>query len=169
MKKLLYFVSAGMLVASAACSNANKQEENDSMADSMFVDESLNSDSSGFATDNVNTTMAPTDTIATPDNNAKVEEKATEEAAQSKNSKQIDKLLKQCSNFISDIKREGYENGKPMDPADLQFSDVRTYIKDLRGAISKLSGLKNDMSDEQKTKFDDIQQKANKIFKEMDF
>lgn len=160
MKKLNWIVLTGILLATASCGN-NKQNENDSMSDTIVnTDSVVACDSTSSDTCLSAGEAAVSDTAPAP---------AAEETKVSKNSKQIDKLLKECIDDIEDIMMEGYENGKPLDPAELQFSEVREERQELFTDIQKLKSMQSEMSEQQKSKFDDIQKKANKIFKDLDF
>lgn len=160
MKKLNWFVLAGILLATASCGN-NKQNENNSMSDTMVnTDSVVACDSTSSDTCLSGGEAAVSDSTPAP---------AAEETKVSKNSKQIDKLLKECMDDIEDIMMEGYENGKPLDPAELQFSEVREERQELFTDIQKLKSMQSEMSEQQKSKFDDIQKKANKIFKDLAF
>lgn len=175
MKKIVYVAFLGMLMAATACSNKNnEQNESANLSDSVVTTGNETLDTSMQAETTEPETAVPSTEAATPATESAApeetqpQEPAKEEPKISKNSKKIDQLLKQCDADIHDIKMEGYDNGKPMDPADLQFSDVRTFIKSLRLSVQSLKSLESEMTEEQKAKFSEVEKDANKIFKDID-
>ena len=175
MKKIVYVAFLGMLMAATACGNKNnEQNESSNLSDSAVtaVNESVDTSMQAETTEPETTapateTPAPATESAAPEE-TQPQEPAKEEPKVSKNSKKIDQLLKQCDADIHDIKMDGYDNGKPMDPADLQFSEVRTFLRSLRLSMQSLKSLESEMTDEQKAKFSEVEKNANKIFKDID-
>lgn len=166
MKKSLLVLSAGLLIAVSSCGNSKKENSTETITDSSTE------------------TVVPSDTLPVPAETKEVGKTDTtpeitaapetpaappQEEQVVKSNPKIDKLIKTGNNFISDIKREGYMDGKPMDPAELQFSDVRTYIRDLRQNLSKLQSMESEMTPEQKKSYDDLRKKADRIFKDISF
>lgn len=175
MKKIVYVAFLGMLMAATACSNKNnEQNESANLSDSVVMTGNETLDTSMHAETTEPETAAPSTEAATPatetaaPEETQPQEPAKEESKVSKDSKKIDKLLKQCDADIQSIKMEGYDNGKPMDPADLQFSDVRMFMRTLRGSLESLKSLESEMTEEQKAKFSQVEKDANKIFKDID-
>ena len=165
MKRIYYFAFAGMMLFAVSCTNNNNKTD-----DQVTTEVTEDSMICGDTVETVENAAIPTDSPTVKEDTTANEPQAVkEEAKPAKGNKQVDKLLKLCNNDIQSIKWMGYEDGKPSDPADLQFSDVRTFIRNLRLNLEKLEGLESEMSDSQKAKFKDVQKKANKIFNDIPF
>lgn len=154
MKKVFYFALASILMPVVSCGSSGKTDEEKS---SVYKSDTLIVDSPTMTADSM-----PGETVV-PESQVK------EEAGPAKGNKKIDKLLKQCEANIHDIKLDGYEDGVPMDPAELQFSEVREWRRNLVLDVEKLKSMQSEMTDAQLTKFKDVEKRANKIFEDIDF
>lgn len=162
-KKIVSLAMIGMALVAVSCGNKSDNKAIDSL---NYENAMTEGDALSDSTEATEELVAEDTTVSTA---PQVVEEAVETTQTSKNSKKIDQLLKNCENNIHDIKQEGYDSNGPLSMADLQFSDVREWRRNLVLDVEKLNSLKSEMSESQAAKFKKIEQQANKIFKDLEF
>lgn len=138
MRKLFYLLAAGCLgMTAVSCGNKTATTDTDTTtADTVAVEAVADS----AATD--------TDTAVAPVAEA---EPAAEKPAENANAAKIDKLLKQYSSLVGDVRSSCYVDG--------QFfygTILRDLMPDVIDTKDKLKALEGDMTAEQKAKFDKL-------------
>lgn len=143
-----------MILAAASCGNKSQEGKT-----SIYESDSTVSDTAAAAA------VADTAIAAVQADTATT---VKEIAEPPKENKQIDKLMNKMARNIAAIKQEGYDmDGKPFDAAELQFGDVKDYIRDLRNDMSKLQSMQAEMSEQQSSKFKSLEKQANRIYRDI--
>lgn len=137
MKKLFYLFAAGCLgLTAVSCGNKTAAADSDTtVADTTAVEAVADS------------VVADSDTAAA----VAEAEPAAEQPAENANAAKIDKLLKQYSSLVGDVRDACYDDGQ------FHYGTIlRDLMPDVIATKDQLTALKGDMTPEQKAQFDKL-------------